>query len=109
MEILNRKEAFSLSVDAYYHRSSKPDKYTAEQREEGFRAYLADLGKDFRKNQNEIFQIIEDTANEILPTKVMDSVKQFAQFQTFGENVTVKFNVKRGKIKAVAVSLGGLF
>jgi hypothetical protein len=107
MEFLDRKEVFSLSVDAYYHKTSKPDKYTAEQREEGFTNYLKDLGKDFRKNQNEIFQIIEDTANEILPKKVLDSVKQFAEFQTFGENVTVKFNVKRGKIKAVAVALGG--
>lgn len=107
MEILNKKDVFSLSIDAYYHKTSVPEKYTAEQREEGFRAYLSDLGKDFRKNQNEIFQIIETTANEILPKKVLESVKQFAQFQTFGENVTVKFNVKRGKIKAVAVAIGG--
>lgn len=106
MEKLTRKEAFSLSVDAYYKKTSKTD-YTADQRIEGLRNYLADLNKDYRANKNEIFQIIEDTVNEVLPVRVLESVKQFAEFRQFDNNTTVKFKVKNGKIKAVSVAIGG--
>jgi hypothetical protein len=106
MEQLTRKEVFQLSVDSYYKRSSN-DKYTAEERAEGLRNYLADLNKDYRENKNKIFQIIEDTVNEVLPTRVLDSVKTFAEFRQFDQNTTVRFKVKNGKIKAVSVAIGG--
>lgn len=107
MEKLTKQEIFELSKDAYFHRSSNVD-YTAEERLEGLRSYLADLNKDYRNNKNEIFQIIEDTMNIILPTKVQDAVQKFAEFQTFGQNETVRFKVKNGKIKAVAMAIGGV-
>jgi hypothetical protein len=106
MDKMTRKEAFSLAVDAYYKKSSVAE-YSAEDREEGLRNYLADLNKDYRNNKNEIFQIIEDTVNEILPKKVLDLVRDFAEFQTFNDNVTVKFKAKNGKIKATWVAIGG--
>lgn len=106
MERLNRKEAFSLSMDAYYKRSSV-EKYSAVERGEGLQNYLADLNKDYRNNKNEIFQIIEDTASAILPIKVNEIVRQFAEFKDFPDNTQVKFKVKNGKIKAVEVAVGG--
>lgn len=106
MEKLTRKEAFSLAVDAYYGKSSS-EKYSAEERAEGLRQYLGDLNKDYRNNKNEIFQIIEDTADQILPTKVNEIVRNFGEFKDFPDNTQVKFKVKNGKIKAVEVALGG--
>lgn len=106
MEKLTRKEAFSLAVDAYHKRSSV-EKFSAEERMEGLVNYLADLNKDYRNNKNEIFQIIEDTASAILPKKVNEIVKQFAEFKDFPDNTQVKFKVKNGKIKAVEVAVGG--
>lgn len=106
MEKLTRKEVFSLSLDAYYKRSTK-DEYSAEERHDGFVEYLKDLNKDYRNNKNEIFQIIEQTATEILPKKINDIVKDFAEFKDFPDNTQVKFKVKNGKIKAVEVALGG--
>jgi hypothetical protein len=106
MEKLTRQQAFSLSVDAYYGKSSVED-YSAEERNKGFVEYLADLNKDYKRNKLEIFEIIEDTVNEILPAKVNDAVKQFAEFRDFPNNTTCKFKVKNGKVKAVNVALGG--
>jgi hypothetical protein len=106
MEKLTRKEAFALSVDVYYKKSTK-EGYTAEQRAEGLRNYLADLNKDYRANKNEIFQIVEDTVNEILPKRVLDAVRNFAEFRQFDNNTTCRFKVKNGKIKAVSVAIGG--
>jgi hypothetical protein len=106
MEKLTRQEAFSLAKDAYFKKSSV-EKYTAEDREEGLRLYLADLSKDYRNNKNEIFQIVEDTVSEILPIRVKELVKDFAEFRDVPQNTTIKFRVKNGKIKAVTVALGG--
>jgi hypothetical protein len=106
MEKFTRQEVFSLAVDAYYKRTST-DKYTAEDRVEGLRTYLADLNKDYRNNKNEIFQIIEETVNEILPKKVNEIVRNFAEFKDFPDNTKVEFKVKNGKIKAVEVAVGG--
>lgn len=106
MDKLTRKEAFSLAMDAYNRKSSNAE-YTAEEREEGLRNYLADLAKDYRANKNEIYQIIESVVNEVLPKRVLESVKNFAEFKQFDNNTEVKFKAKNGKIKAVEVALGG--
>lgn len=106
MEKLTRKEAFTLSMDAYFKKSSVTE-YSADERVEGFKTYLNDLNKDFRNNKNEIFQIIEDTVNEILPQKVMDYVRNFAEFKNFDNNTQVRFKISKGKIKAVNVAVGG--
>lgn len=106
MEKLTKKEVFSLSMDAY-NRTSSNVEYTAEERGEGFQAYLQDLGKNYRMNKDEIFQIMEETASAILPRKVEDMVKQFAEFKNVDNNTTIKFKIRKGKIKAVEVALGG--
>jgi DNA replicative helicase MCM subunit Mcm2 (Cdc46/Mcm family) len=108
MEKLTRKQAFSLAVDAYYKKSSV-EEFSADEREQGLKEYLADLAKDYRNNKNEIFQIIEDTVDEVLPKRVLELVNNFAEFKNFPENTTVKFKAKNGKIKAVDVALGGYF
>jgi hypothetical protein len=106
MEKLTRKEAFALSVDVYYKKSTK-EGYSAEERAEGLRNYLADLNKDYRANKNEIVQIVEDTVDEILPKRVLDTVKNFAEFRQFDNDTTCRFKVKNGKIKTVSVAIGG--
>lgn len=106
MEKLTRLEARQLGVDAYFGKSSI-SKYTAEERKDGLQRYLEDLNKDFKRNKLDIYEIIEETVNAVLPIKVRDYVKNFAEYKTYGENVEIVFHNTNGKIKAVEVALGG--
>lgn len=102
----SKKQIIDLSVDAYFHKSSNT-KYSAEQREEGFFNILNDLNKDYRSNKEKIFTIVEETVSEVAPKVVLENIKRWAEFKTFGDNEEVKFLLKNGKIKAVEVALGG--
>lgn len=109
MEKLDKKTTLLFSLDAYYKRSSI-DKYTAEERVDSFHDYLRDLtmgSANYRENKNELFAIIEQTVNEVLPKRVFEQVKNFAEFKNVPQNTTIKFRVKNKKIKAVVVALGG--
>lgn len=102
----SKKQIVDLAVDTYFGKSSNP-KYTAEQRADGFHNVLQDLNKDYRSNKDKIFTIVEETVSEIAPKVVLENVKRWAEFKTFGDNEEVKFILKNGKIKAVEVALGG--
>ena len=99
-------EATSLVVDGYRNVSTHPD-YTAEERLEGSRELLGELSKDYRRNKNQIFAIIEQTLTEILPERLESTIGRFAEVKTFAEGDTPRFHVKNGKIKAYSVALGG--
>lgn len=93
------------AVDTVLGKSSDP-KFTAEQRADGFRTYLAELGKDYRRNYILINEIIEDTVSTILPLKVIEKLGIFADVATVSDGVTKKWNVKNGKITAAYTALG---
>lgn len=109
MEVMkfSRQELLNLSVDVY-NRKSSDERYSAEERANGLREYLKDLSKDYRNNKNQIFTIIEDTANTILPKKVGEIFNQFAEFKTVGDGETIRFRVKNGKIKAHVMAVGSV-
>lgn len=99
------KEIFSLAIDAYNGKSTNP-KYSAEERYEGFINFLKDV--DYRRNKVDIFEIVEQTVNAILPKRVFENVKMFAQFKQVKHNETIKFKLKQNaKVKGVIVALGG--
>ncbi|EGL17536.1 MULTISPECIES: hypothetical protein [unclassified Paenibacillus] len=95
----------TCAVDAVLGKSSDA-KFTPEQRVEGMRNYLAELGKDYRRNAILINEIVEETVDAILPIKIAERLGVFADFATVGDGVTKKWHVKNGKISAAYTALG---
>ena len=103
MAIDNR--ILTATVDAVLGKSSDP-KYTPEQRAEGVRTYLNELGKDYRRNEILINEIVEETVDLIVPIKFQDRLGVFADVATVADGVTKKWNVPDGKITAAYSALG---
>ncbi|MCY9594037.1 hypothetical protein PC41400_08040 [Paenibacillus chitinolyticus] len=95
----------NCAVDAALGRSTDP-KFTPEQRVEGMRAYLAELGKDYRRNEILINEVIEQTVDAILPIKITERLGVFADVSQVQDGVTKKWHVKNGKITAAYTALG---
>ena len=69
--------------------------YTAAQ--ETFRGELKELAADYRsykRNQNEIFQIMEEIIEEVFPQKVFEQYGQFAEIKTFAQGTKPIFTQK---------------
>jgi hypothetical protein len=95
----------NCAVDAVLGRSTD-SKFTPEQRVEGMKSYLAELGKDYRRNEILINEVIEETVDAILPIKLGERLGAFAEIAVVGDGVTKKFHVPNGKIKAAYTALG---
>jgi hypothetical protein len=99
------KRILNCAVDAVLGKSSD-SKFTPEQRMEGITTYLSELGKDYRRNEILINEIIEETVDAILPIKLGERLGVFAEIAVVGDGVTKKFHVPNGKIKAAYSALG---
>jgi hypothetical protein len=99
------KRILNCAVDAVLGKSSD-SKFTPEQRMEGITTYLSELGKDYRRNEILINEIIEETVDTILPIKLGERLGVFAEIVTVGDGVTKKFHIPNGKIKAAYSALG---
>lgn len=103
---LTKDNAVKLVVDGYRGVSSN-SKFTADERLEGSRELLKDLAKDYRRNKIDIFEIIEQSLDKILPEKLSETIGRFADVQNFKFGDAPKFTVRNGKITAYAVADGG--
>lgn len=88
--------------------------YAAAQ--ETLRKELMELGGTnalYRENKNTIFSLVEDTVSEVLPVRVMDRYKQFAETRTFkqGEQIvfTRRMGATRGKQFVTRAALAGIY
>lgn len=67
----------------------------------------------YRENKNKIFSLIEETMNEILPTKVLERYGQFAEVKTFAQGDRPVFTRKTGRVRAkqfiTRVGLAGVY
>lgn len=67
----------------------------------------------YRENKNTIFSLIEETMNEILPTKVLERYGQFAEVKTFAQGDRPVFTRKTGRVRAkqfiTRVGLAGVY
>lgn len=99
------KRILTCAVDTVLGKSSD-EKFTPEQRADGMRAYLSELGKDYRRNVILINEIIEETVDQILPIYIQDRLGVFAEVAQVGDGVTKKFHVNNGKITAAYTALG---
>lgn len=98
---------------------SANEKYTADDANDLLRAQFALLAPDykgFRKNKNVIFELIEDTIDDILPARVMDQYMQFADVKVLNQGDKAVFRQriteasrKRAKTFVTKVGLAGRY
>lgn len=98
---------------------SADEKYSAEQANELLRAQfnlLAPDYKGFRRNQNAIFELIEETIDDVLPARVMDQYLQFADVKVLAQGDKAVFRQriteaarKRAKTFVTKVGLAGRY
>ena len=70
---------------------------------EVLREELNALAKDYnsyRRNKYDIFEIIQEAADVIVPKDVMATMGQFAEIRQFNNNVKPQFKVKKGRARA---------
>ena len=67
----------------------------------------------YRENKNQVFSLIEETMNEILPTRVLERYGQFAETKTFAQGDRPVFTRRTGHLRAkqfiTRVGLAGVY
>ncbi len=122
MELMNREDLFKLAKAAAHNTSltySNNENYSAEMVNDALRTQFEVLGgslQAFRRNKNTIFELIENTIDEILPNKVMQQYERFADVQTVaqGDQAVFKLRIteaarKRAKAFVTRVGLAGRY
>lgn len=71
-------------------------------------------GREIREHKNQIFALIEEAVDEILPASLQDIFGQFAEVRTFARDAEVVFNIEKvGRNRAKLVisrgSRGGIY
>lgn len=97
-------------------RGIAPENYSVENVNDALRDELNAMCSsinEFRRNQYDIFEIIIETADEIVPKKVIDYVGIFAEVKTVGNGQKAMFKRKLGKNRAkkflTQVGLSGVY
>ena len=97
-------------------RGTAPENYSVENVNDALRDELKAMCSsinEFRRNQYDIFEIISETADEIVPKKVIDYVGIFAEVKTVENGQKAMFKRKLGKNRAkkflTQVGLSGVY
>ena len=100
------RKYFELAKQAYDRKDTVVDNvtYTSEEKNDALRDAFKELipdgknrYKSFRKNQIEIFELIEETVDIIMPKKVDEAYGGFVEYQGLAQGQKPKFKVKKGK------------
>lgn len=74
---------------------------------------LAGTRRDYENNKSLIFQLLEETVDELLPKRVFDSLNRFAEIKTVANGDKITFNKPRGHVRGrnfvTQVSPAGLY
>lgn len=54
----------------------------------------------FRRNKLDLFEIMQETMDAVVPAQVMQVVSQFAEVKNYANGVKPTFKIKKGKIRA---------
>jgi hypothetical protein len=95
------------------------DKFSYSDLNETLRSELRELAGTYqlyRENKNTVFELIEETINDVLPIKVMEQYGQFAEVRTFAQGdkpiftqKTSAYARKRAKQFVTKVGLAGVY
>lgn len=125
MELMDRSQLKKLAKAASHKASltfsvnGKDETFSANAVDATLREQFKLLAPDykgFRRNENLIYELIEDTIDEILPNKVMQQYEQFADVKTIaqGDQAVYKLRIteaarKRAKSFVTRVGLAGRY
>ena len=108
------KEMKELALHAA--KGTAPTNYSASSVNEAFRDGLQELAgsiNQFMKNRYDIYEIIVETADEIVPNKVIDALGAFAEIKVVGQGQKALFKKSLGKTRAkkflTQVGLSGVY
>ena len=108
------KEMKELAV--YAAKGQAPTNFSVENVDEALRDGLRELAgsvNQFMKNRYDIYEIIIEAADEIVPKKVIDAVGIFAEVQQVGQGQKALFRTRLGRARAkkflTQVGLSGLY
>lgn len=118
---MDRKELMTLLLAAAKNEASA--NFSANDVQEAARnAILKYIGvengnlsaRELREHRNEIFAIIEEVVDKVMPEKMTDILGQFSEIKSFGRDDQVKFRIEglgRGRVKAAIVpgARGGIY
>ena len=97
-------------------KGTAPTNYSCENVDVALRNEMAAMCKsinEFKRNQYDIFQIIIETADEIVPKKVIDRMSMFAEVRNIPQGQKTLFHKKMGKNRAkqfiTRVGLSGVY
>ena len=97
-------------------RGTAPSTYSVDNVNEALRDELKQMAgsvNQFMKNRYDIYDIIIETADDVVPNKVLDAVGIFAEVQNVPQGQKALFKVKRGKARGkkfiTQVGLSGLY
>jgi hypothetical protein len=97
-------------------KGTAPANFTNENVNEALVGELRNLAgsvNQFMKNRYDIYEILIETADEILPNKVMDAVGMFAEVRQIGQGQKAMFKSNKGKNRAkkflTQVGLSGVY
>jgi len=100
------RKYFELAKQAYNRKDTIENgvTYTSDEKNSALRDAFKELVPDdknryrsFRKNREEIFELVEDNVDEILPKRVDDAYGGFVEYQILGQGQKPKFKTKKGK------------
>lgn len=97
-------------------KGTAPAEFTVENVNEAFIDGLKELAgsyNQFMKNRYDIYDIIIESIDEVLPKNVIDALGAFAEVQTVGQGQKAMFKVKKGRARAkkflTQVGLSGVY
>lgn len=100
----------------YAAKGTAPANYQVENVNEALRDAFKDLAgsvNQFMKNRYDIYEIMIETADEIVPNKVIDAVGRFAEVQVVGQGQKASFKRSLGRNRAkkflTQVGLSGVY
>ncbi len=122
MELMNRENLFALAKAAINNKPvaySADESYSAAEVNDALRAQfelLAPNYQGFRRNEALIYELIENTIDEVLPRRVMAQFERFADVKSIAQGDQAVFKIriteaarKRAKAFVTRVGLAGRY
>ena len=120
---LEQKDIIMLAKQVSRANRKAPVAYRFEDKEYSFEALnetlrdqfneLAGSYNSYRRNKNEIFEIMQEVIDEVLPTKIIAAYGQFAEIKQYGQGNKPQFVKRAGKLRAkqfiTKVGLAGIY
>lgn len=108
------KRLYELALHAVNH--TTPANFSNENVEDALRGELQKMAgsiNEFMRNRYDIYDIIIQTADEVLPKKALDTLGAFAEIKQVKQNEKAMFRVKKGRMRAkrflTQVGLSGVY